>query len=65
MDKEAYAIPFVLQTSRAPKGLPLSLQTAGIMMRGILPRFPVHIKSRTVRKLNFYVWYIGLNIGLI
>jgi len=50
MDKDAYAIPFLLQTSSAPKGLPLSLQTAGMMMRGKLPRFPVYIKFKMVRK---------------
>lgn len=41
IESEAYAIPYVWQTSGAPKGLPFSLQTAGTIIRSMFPRFPV------------------------
>lgn len=42
IESEAYAIPYLWQTSGAPNGLPFSLQTAGMIIRGKFPIFPVH-----------------------
>lgn len=51
MDKEAYAIPFLVQISLSPKGLLFSLHTAGTIIRGMFPRFPVQIKPKIIRNI--------------
>lgn len=40
MESEAYAKPLPWQAATSPNGLPLSLHIAGMIMRGIFPRFP-------------------------
>ena len=40
----AYANPCILQILASPNGFPFSSQAAGMIMRGMLPRFPAHIQ---------------------